>query len=100
MHLIEFTYMTAALIALSAGVPQLRQLFMAKASEEFSLSTWLVWLSTQCITLAYVTTLRNVLMMFVSLAWVGFYAAMVCMIIYYRRPTSTPPVAIAEDELA
>ena len=90
MHLIEVTYIAAAIIALSAGVPQLRQLFLTKASDEFSLSTWCVWLSTQCVTLAYVTTLKNVLMMLVSLAWVGFYAAMVLMIIYYRRLTVAP----------
>lgn len=95
MYLIEFFYITAALIALSAGVPQLRQLLVSKASDEFSLSTWFIWLSTQCVTLAYVTTIGNTIMMVVNIAWVLFYAAMVGLILYFRRKqVSTVPVVI------
>ncbi|MDQ5932106.1 MAG: hypothetical protein QG649_191 [Patescibacteria group bacterium] len=100
MHIIEIIYIVGAIIALSAGVPQVRQLLVAKASDEFSLSTWCLWLTTQCVTLTYVTTLQNVLMMLVNLAWVAFYAAMVGLIIYYRRPVAVAEVAIVEDELA
>lgn len=100
MHIIEALYITAALIALSAGVPQLRQLLIAKASDELSLPTWCTWFFTQCATLIYVTALGNILMMVVNLAWVGFYAAMVCLIIYYRRRSrlvGTP--ILVEDEV-
>ena len=100
MHLIEVTYIAAAIVALSAGIPQVRQLLVAKASDEFSLSTWCLWLTTQCVTLAYVTTLKNILMMLVSFAWVGFYAAMVILIIYYRRPVVVAETPAVEDELA
>lgn len=100
MHFIEITYITAAIVALSAGIPQLRQLLITKASDEFSLSTWLVWLSTQCITLAYVTTIGNVLMMFVNIAWVLFYAAMVSLIVYYRRYVRIMKPITVEEEIS
>lgn len=101
MHFIEAIYIVAAIIALSAGIPQLRQLLITKASDELSLATWCTWFVTQCTTLIYVTVLGNVLMMAVNLAWVGFYAAMVGMIIYYRRrePLSAEPILVAEEEL-
>src|SRR5690606_20917751 len=100
MHFIEITYITAAIVALSAGIPQLRQLLISKASDEFSLSTWLIWLSTQCVTLVYVATVRNTLMIYVSLAWVLFHAAMVVLIVYYRRYALRKVPVVLEDELA
>lgn len=100
MHIIEALYITAALIALSAGVPQLRQLLIAKASDELSLPTWCTWLFTQCATLIYVTALGNILMIVVNFAWVGFYGAMVCLIIFYRRRGSliNEPVLVEDKQ--
>jgi len=97
MHFIEIIYIAAAIVALSAGAPQLRQLLITKASDELSLSTWCVWLVTQLVTLVYVSSIGNTLMVIVNTAWVSFYAAMVALILHYRRPRTAEIVAI-EDE--
>jgi len=81
-------------------------LMRAKQSDEFSLSTWVVWLVTQCITLVYVTSIGNKLMMVVSVAWITFYVAMISLIIYYHparkrrkgRGSDQQPEFIALDE--
>lgn len=100
MYAIEIAYIIAAIVAISAGVPQLRQLLIAKASDELSLPTWIVWLSTQTVTLVYVVSIGSTLMAYVSLAWVLFYAAMVSLIIYYRRPARQLSPLVIEDETA
>lgn len=98
MHIIEVTYIAAAIVALSAGVPQLRQLFIAKASDELSLPTWCIWFMTQLVTLMYVVSISNTLMIIVNLAWVSFYAAMVGLIVHYRRrPIAPEPILIDEE---
>lgn len=97
MHFIEVIYIAAAVIALSAGIPQLRQLFITKASDELSLSTWTIWFMTQLATLWYVMSISNALMMVVNFAWVSFYAAMVGLIIHYRRRTPVLESVIVEE---
>jgi len=96
MHFIEIIYIAAAIVALSAGAPQLRQLLITKASDELSLSTWCVWLATQFVTLVYVSSLGNTLMVIVNTAWVSFYAAMVALILHYRRPRAAEIIAAEE----
>lgn len=98
MHIIEVIYITAAIVALSAGIPQLRQLFIAKASDELSLPTWCIWFMTQLVTLMYVTSIGNTLMVIVNLAWVSFYAAMVGLIVHYRRRPRAPEVVLVEEK--
>ena len=83
-HFIEALYLSAALIAIGACVPQLRQLIRAKASDEFNFSTWLIWTMTQSVTLMYVISIGNFLMAGVNLVWVSFYATMTFLIIRYR----------------
>lgn len=85
MHSIEVIYIVAAFIAVGAAFPQLKQLLYTKASDEFSLSTWAVWSFTQLATLLYVMSIGNVLMIAVNVVWVGFYALMAVLIVYYRR---------------
>jgi PQ loop repeat. len=106
IHTIETIYILGAFVAIFASYPQLRQLMRAKQSDEFSLSTWVVWLVTQCITLVYVTSIGNKLMMVVSVAWITFYVAMISLIIYYHparkrrkgRGSDQQPEFIALDE--
>lgn len=98
MHLIEIIYVTAAILALSAGIPQLRQLLIAKASDELSLPTWCIWFITQLVTLAYVVSIGNVLMTVVNFAWVSFYAAMVSLIIHFRRRIPASESVLVEEE--
>lgn len=88
MHIIESIYIVGAVIAICACIPQLAQLVRTKASDEFSLSTWMTWAMAQGATLMYVTSLGNVLMAVVNLIWLGFYATMSILIFYYRRRQS------------
>lgn len=86
MIFVEILYTLTAFVALSACLPQIKKLLAARRSDEFSLQTWGIWTMTQFATLVYVTSLGEVLMMFVNLAWVSFYAFMVILIVRYRRP--------------
>ena len=83
--MLEFLYVTAVIISISASLPQLKQLIAAKASDEFSVMTWLVWFCTQLVTLAYVISIENMLMIGANILWAGFYAAMLYLILHYRR---------------
>lgn len=77
-------YLLAATAAIGACVPQLKQLVKAKASDEFSLGTWMTWAMTQTVTLIYVISIGNMLMAMVNVVWVSFYTAMALLIIRYR----------------
>lgn len=84
MELLATLYILGAVIAIGAGIPQIRQLLAVRNSDEFELSTWLAWLGTQVISLAYVISLRQVLLAIVSACWVIFYAVMVGLIIHFK----------------
>ncbi len=98
LHFIELLYTFAAILSISVCVPQLGSLIKAKRSEELNLTTWAVWTLTQTITLVYVMSIGNVLMAFVTAAWVSFYAAMVGLIIHYRY--NPAPLAVIETSEA
>lgn len=95
MVVVEIIYILAAIVAIGACVPQIRQLIISKTSDELSVATWSMWFGTQCITLAYVLVLGNFVMAVVSLGWVSFYAAMVVLILYYRRPAEPVELALS-----
>lgn len=94
MTTIELLYTLAAVISLSACIPQLKQLVLSKRSDEFSLQAWSLWTVTQLMTLLYVISIGNVLMTFVNIAWVSFYGFMTYLIIRYRK---TPQPVYAEE---
>ena len=100
MTIIEILYVIAAAIALCAFVPQLHQLIRVKASDELNLSTWVMWSSTQAVSLAYTISISNVLLIVVNALWVGFYLAMVVMILYYRRNTSVNQTILAVEKVS
>ncbi len=83
-HIIETIYILGALVAILAAYPQLRQLVKTKQSDEFSVATWAIWLVTQCVSLVYVASLGNKLMVLVNMAWISFYFAMTILILYYH----------------
>lgn len=85
MHFIEIAYMSAALVSLSACIPQIRTLLIKKNTDEFNTATWAAWLCTQLVTLAYVASIGSLLMVIVNICWVSFYAAMVGLILYYDK---------------
>jgi uncharacterized protein with PQ loop repeat len=76
--------------AVLAGLPQLRKLFLSKQADEFSMSTWLIWMFSQITALGYAISMRDVLYACVSGFWILFYGVMVTLIFKYRN--STPPV--------
>lgn len=98
MHIIEYLYTAGVIVSILATIPQLKQLVATKASDEFSLSTWTIWLSAQAMTLVYVISINNILMITANTLWVAFYGAMVYLIIHYRHFSRQVPVAEPVDE--
>ena len=80
--------MIAAFIAIAASVPQVLKLYRLKASDEFQLSTWVTGLVSQCLSLAYMVSIGNVLLMVTNVLWVSFYLMMVVLIVMYRPKLS------------
>jgi len=95
MNAIDILYLVTSLASIGASVPQVKQLFKEKRSEELSLSTWLMWFICQITFLIYVSTRGETLMLATNLIWLVFYAAMLWMIVYYRRH---PGPLLAEDQ--
>jgi len=91
MTILELLYTLAAVVALGACVPQMRQLITTRQSDELSLWAWFLWTLTQVITLLYVVSLGNILMICVNVAWVSFYGVMTVLIVRYR------PVAVTAE---
>lgn len=85
MSIIHLLYALAATVAIYACLPQLRKLTQTKQSDEFSLSSWVIWLVTQGVAVIYAVTISDPLYAVVSFVWLGFYGLMVALIIKYRR---------------
>ncbi len=96
MHLFEVVYLSATTIALLVCIPQMRQIIVAKHSDEFSLTTWGMWIFTQSISLMYVASLKQTILVIASALWTLFYICMVALIVYYRRPA---PEALIPEEI-
>lgn len=96
MHIIEYIYTIGVIVSIVAMLPQLKQLVATKASDEFSLPTWIVWASAQGTTLIYVISINNILMILANTLWVAFYATMVYLIIHYRH-FARKPAAVNEE---
>lgn len=86
---IQFLYVVAGFIALSAGALQLSKLLKKKNSDEFNLGTWLLWSGTQSITTLYALSLGDPLFTFISASWVTFYLTMSVLIIRYSSSRQT-----------
>ena len=88
--------------SLVASVPQVIQLFKEKRSDELSLSTWLMWFLCQITFLIYVMSRGETLMLVTNTIWLVFYAAMLWMIVYYRRHPgpAIEPEAVENTEAA
>lgn len=99
MKLIEIIYILSTLTAVVASLPQILQLLRTKASDELSISTWSLWLATQVITLSYMISTHNKLLIVVSSVWLVFYVVMLGLIFRYRQPSSRqiPEYATSSD---
>lgn len=95
MQPIEILYIISSFVALSACVPQLQQLVRTRLADDFSLQTWAMWTGTHTVTLMYMLSIRNMLLILVTIAWVIFYASMTYLIVKYRR---TPAVVLVPEE--
>lgn len=84
MTYIAILYMLAAGFSVIASIPQVVTLYRVKCSDEFQLSTWIVWLFTQVVSLAYMISLGNGLLIATNTLWVAFYLLMVVLIVAYR----------------
>lgn len=85
MNAIDILYLVTSMASLVASVPQIIQLFKEKRSDELSLSTWSMWFLCQITFLVYVVSRGETLMLVTNAIWLVFYAAMLWMIVYYRR---------------
>ncbi len=85
MHPIEIIMTISAVVAISAGVPQMIKLVKTKKSDEFNLSTWLMWVITQSVSTVYAVSINNPLLIVINLTWVTFYAVMTFLIVRYSH---------------
>lgn len=91
---IELLYLIAMTAAVAASGPQIRQLLITKQSDELSLSTWTIWLLTQCVATTYAISISSIPYAIASTCWLLFYLVMVMLIIRYRR---TKPLLAHEE---
>lgn len=84
MTIIAIFYIIAAFLAIAACIPQVLQLIKVKCSDEFELTTWGTWMIAQAVSLAYVASLGNQLLIITNGLWVTFYAVMFALILWYR----------------
>lgn len=98
MAIIQILYIIAGIVSIGAGIPQLRKLIAMKDSDEFSFSSWSLWLCTQSISTLYFITLGDLLAIIVAAAWTTFYALMLGLIIYYR-PRKTAQLEVVEQRV-
>lgn len=85
MRIIEILYLTFAITAVAACLPQIRHLLQGKHSREFQVATWMMWMGSQVMSTIYLSTIQAYLVAMISFAWTSFYAVMVVLILYYRR---------------
>jgi uncharacterized protein with PQ loop repeat len=84
MNIFEITYTIGVLVAIGACIPQVIQLIKTKRSDEFSISTWLLWATTQGLSFMYAMHLGDTLLIAANAIWVSFYTLMVALIFHYR----------------
>lgn len=96
MLTIEIIYLITSTASLVISVPQLRQLVITKRSDELNVATWTMWLIHQFVFLGYALTLRQTTMLITNSIWTLFYAAMLGLIVYYRRNPGPLPEEVID----
>ena len=102
MNLIELAYLLASTASVIAMWPQVRQLLVAKRSDELSLPTWITWTACQLISLVYSISIKALPFILANIAWVTFYITMLGLIFRYQRknsPKTIPEPAPIESEV-
>lgn len=93
MTALQIIYTISTCIALLASFPQIQQLLTTKRSDELSMTTWALWFCTQFVTLAYVSSIGDMLLVAFASVWLVFYVVMISLIYYYRRHPAPVPAA-------
>ncbi len=96
MSLIHIVYLIGTAAALVAGIPQLRKLLATKQADEFSISTWTIWMISQVTALVYALSTGDLLYAAVSILWLTFYVFMITLILKYR---TTPRFVLKKPNL-
>lgn len=99
MQPFEILYVMSTTVSLVSSIPQARQLVVTRRSDELSLPTWVAWLGTQMISFLYAVSISQGALIFANIGWITFYAVMVGLIIYYRRPAYVSRLVLAVDEV-
>ncbi len=99
MKFIELIYIGTTFASVLMSLPQLRQLWRIKNSDEFSLSSWIAWLIAQLSSLVYAIAIKSTPYLIVNALWLSFYVMMILLIIKYRKGSQLVYAeAIAEDK--
>lgn len=88
MKIIILLYLAASTASIIATLPQIKQLVVAKCSDELSLISWSIWGISQCITMIYSVYISAVPLIIANSAWILFYLIMVILIIKYRKKSN------------
>lgn len=83
--MIEILYSLAGSVALVASGSQVHQLIRSGRSDELSIATWSLWCGTQLVSLVYMISIHQPLLIVFNALWATLYALMVGLILYYRR---------------
>jgi uncharacterized protein with PQ loop repeat len=89
MHAVELIYLITTFTSVFTALPQLKQLWRMKNSDEFSLFSWVAWCLSQIAALFYSITIHSIPYLLVNIAWISFYLLMISLIIKFRNNTST-----------
>lgn len=99
MLIIQILLTLSAIVAISAGIPQLIKLIKTKNSDEFNLGTWAMWVGTQSVSTVYAISIKDPLLITINAAWVLFYFVMTVLIVKYspRLKRSVAPVVVEAE---
>jgi uncharacterized protein with PQ loop repeat len=84
MNSIELLYISMTSLSVFASLPQIRQLIVLKRSDEFSLTTWIIWTLAQISALFYSIHINSIPYLAVNIIWIIFYVVMLFLILKYR----------------
>lgn len=82
--LVPYFVVGLGFIAITAAIPQLLRLLKLKSSREFTVSTWIVWLCYQLMSVIYSVQIKAVAFIVINTLWTLFYACMIALIIKYK----------------
>ncbi len=71
--------------AVVATIPQALKVIKLKRSDELNLTSWVIWMLYQLISVAYSYSIKAYLYVALNILWGVFYAVMVFLIIKYRK---------------